>query len=674
MTVTEEQLRAAAKILAAKALETAGTLLAPAPAAAPATAPAPAPHHDPKANGTHHGLLLDGFNALAVAAKNGGGKTLDSMKVEGDLEPADRTLLEHVRRVFIDAQAGPAERKKAVAAWPSVETKLHQAVTKARAAGVPVEYCDTTEDNIAVIAESYIHAAHKGPVESENDFDYVDVVNGLNAVLDVVCQGIIDLTDGVEILNLEDSNRKQQAALAGVKFGTNLNKRHHQLLEDFRQVFVLVRTAGRAHDAVAAWNHINEDITHVLKGAAQMKVTSTVDLAARINKLHHDLIEGNAFYEDHQKAMGKVKVSDPNDKLAAERLKAAVLDLEKVDELSKKAGELGAKAVLQGVFEQKGMNGELAGLLFEYVHGTFEIHELIEEWKKKGLIGKSITIASLADKVVSISHAGAEAVFHYIKDFAEDALKTAVEEAAEEWKAIGKWAEKNLETLEKVGKAALIVTVVVSAIKVVDLISHGHYAAAAKEALSTAVGVGAGVAGGAAGSAMFAGIAVTVDAEIEAFKGYAAMIQYAKEENEKAALGDFFGAFEFAVGEAQQLVAGLENLATITDKNELKIAEQSVVYDLEGWTNTMSDLSDQVNTDRKDRVGGQPEFLEKIGPAAVAAMKTGVPATTAEALGKQVETVFAGANALAAWLAQERADQREAAEKARKEAEEEEKE
>jgi hypothetical protein len=669
MTVSEDQLRAAAKILAARAMKSAGA------AAAASAATRAAKAHDPKAEQKHEfGLLLDGFNALAVSAKNGKGKTLDSLNLQGDLKPADRTFLEHIRRVLIDAQAGPDEHKKAKAAWAPVETKLHDTLSKARAAGVPVDYLDTTEDNIAIISESYIGAAHKGPIETENNQDYAEVLNGVHAILHIVEQGYTDFTDGVQILDLEKKNAEQRKLLGDVTFQPDLNKRHHQLLESFRHVFVLARTDGRAHDAVSAWNQINEDVSHVLKGAAQMGVASTTETAERINKLHHSLLEGYAYYEDHQKSLTKTKaaVSNPKEKLHDEQLREAVVNLQHVDELDKKAGELGAKALLQGAFEQHGMNGELAGALFEWVHGGFEIHELLEEWKKKDLIGKGVTVADLTDKVLTVAHAGAEAAFHYMKDYAETALKTAVEDAAKEWKAISKWAAENLETLESIGRKLVIVSLVVSAIKIFDLVREGKYADAAKEAVSTVIGLGAGMAAGAAGSAMFAGIAVTIEAEIEGLKGAAAMIAYAREENEKAALGDFFETLKFAYdGEAKHLIADLDQLATVTDQNERKIVEANVDDAAKAWAKDLGDLSEQVSSSRKDRIGGHPEFLEKLGPAAVSIMKQGVADFTPAGLGQQISTVFAGANVLAAHIGETRKAQFDEAEKERKAAEEE---
>jgi hypothetical protein len=313
------------------------------------------------------------------------------------------------------------------------------------------------------------------------------------------------------------------------------------------------------------------------------------------------------------------------------------------------------------------MHSELVGLLFEYVHGGYEIKEVLEERKKKGLIGKGITVASLADKVVSTSKAVMEATSTYIKEAAED--------LAREWESIGKWADKNLEGLKTLAKLAMVITIAVSAIKVVNHLIHGRILDAVEEAASTVIGIGVGVAAGAAGTAFFAGIALGIEAEIEGLKGAAAMIEYARDENQKLALGDFFATMNFASdGEAQDLVADLKVLAEATSQNERKIANTNLASAGRAWAKDLADLSHQVNNDRQDRIGGQPEFLEKLGGPAVAMMRTRVASSTPDGMGEQIRTVFAGAYVLANWVAKERAGKRQREEKEHKEAEAEEKE
>jgi hypothetical protein len=682
MSVTDDKRLAAAKTLAAKLVAQAGPPRPAARVAARGGPPRPAratPTTRPDgkaAQAQDYADLFNGFNALVNSAVKEDGKTLDSLRFAGELKPADRTFLEHIRRVFIDAQAGAQEHKKAVAAWPAIEAKLHQAVSIARGLGVRIDYLDSTEDNIAAIAEGYIRAPHKGPSEMENAEDYRDLLAAIEGLLTAVEKDWTDMTDGVRPLNKDQLDAKQRTEINAVKFGTKMSTRHRELAEKLRHAFTLARTDGRAHDAVAAWNHINQDLTHVLKRIAALGFATTQPVADRLNNIHRNLIEGSAYAEDHQKARAQGAVRDPNDTLAEEKLKEAVQAVEKADELVKKGEELTSKALLQGVFEQHGIKSELIPLLFEYVHGGGEILELVEEWKKKSLIGKAITVADLADKMFSVSHTALEITFTYIKEFAEGMAKETAEDLAKEWRSIGKWADENLEAIEKsVGRVALVITIAVSAIKVVNHLIHGRVGQAVKEAASTAIGIGVGAAAGAAGTAFFAGIAFGIETEIEGLKGAAAMIEWAREENQALALGAFFATLKFSYEyEGEHLVADLKVLAEATDRNERKIAEGNLASEAAAWAKTLTDLSHQVNSNGKDRMGGQPHFLEKLGREPVNIMRTGRAASTPDGMGEQIRTVFAGANQLAKWVAGQRAEKHEAQERERREAEEEEKE
>ena len=172
-----------------------------------------------------------------------------------------------------------------------------------------------------------------------------------------------------------------------------------------------------------------------------------------------------------------------------------------------------------------------------------------------------------------------------------------------------------------------------------------------------------------------AGIALAIEAEIEGLKGAAAMIEYARDENQKLALGALFATMNFASdGEARDLVADLKVLAEATDRNERRIASANLESAGRAWAKDLADLSQQVHNDRKDRIGGQPDLLEKLGGPAVAIMRNGVASNTPDGMGEQIRTVFGGANELARWVAKERAEKRQQEEKERQQAEEEEKE
>jgi hypothetical protein len=168
---------------------------------------------------------------------------------------------------------------------------------------------------------------------------------------------------------------------------------------------------------------------------------------------------------------------------------------------------------------------------------------------------------------------------------------------------------------------------------------------------------------------------LAIAAEIEGLKGAGAMIAYAREENLRSALGSFFGLLDSALQiEAAELVAHLQELSDPANNPERKLIEQKLASDEQWWARHLTAFSAQVNTDRKDRIGGQPECLEHLGSDAESILRMGVAASTPEGMGTQIQKVFAGANALARWVAAERSDQHQKEEEERRKAEEEEKE
>jgi hypothetical protein len=646
MTVNDDMVRAAAKILAAGLVSVAKPIVQAAPALT---------HSDQGSkvsDADSYSSLFNGFNALVKSAITDEGRTLDSLHFDGELHAADRTLLEQIRQVFIEAQAGTDDRRKAAVAWSSIEAKLHQAVAKARGLGVSVDFLDSVEDNIALAAEAYVKATHKGPAQVESNKDYEEFARGVEAML-----------------NALDAGSKPDS----IQFGPDVSDRHRQLLEALRQVFILVRTEGRAHDAVAAWNKILADLRHVFE-RAEFFNPGSIEIGKRLDQVHNDLIEYGAYKQDHRAAVAQNKLANPTDQIEGARLKEAVHGLEKASELVKKGEELGNKAILQGALEQHGLDSKLVGALYEYAHGGFEITELLEEWKKKGLIGKAITVADLADKVTSAGKAAVEAMFTYIKQYAEKAAEGLAEEAAKEWESVGKWADEQLEALEKFSKVATYLTVAVSVAKVINHLIHGRIKEAAEEALSTAIGVGVGAVAGAGGTALLGGIALGIAVELDAFKSLGAMYQYARVQNMKDALERFWNVLSDAAGDAQSLVADLKVLAEATDPNEKKIAESNIASSGQAWNQYFSSLVGQLEDQRKDRLGGQPELKEKLGSDALTALSSGLIGQTPAEIGTQIKTVFAGANNLARWLASQSEEKLKEQEEEEKKAEEEEKE
>jgi hypothetical protein len=651
MPLTDEQRRQAAQVLAHKAVGT-----SPPPPAAPP--PKQGPFAKKRAAGgqgsggppaAHHLAFLEGFSRLVVAAMTDQGKTLDSLHFDGAIDAPGRQLLERVRRVFIEAQSSADDRAKAAAAWPAVEAELHQATAAARQAGVPAGTVDGVEDNIAAAADAYIHVRRKGPRQIETDVGYEELLTGLEGLLTVVDHG--------------SDPGARRAALAGVKFGPDLAQRHLDLLERLRHLLVLARTPGHGHQAVAAWDAWFGDINYVLKRMGEIEEVDKTTRARRqdiirsLNRVHQDVVLDAAYQESHDQAAAQVKMPQPSAPRDRQRLREAVESLEKADELRKKADELTTKSILQAAAGSKEGDVELMGQIFELVHGGVEIDHLLDELKKKKGVDQWITVGELVDKITSTAHTLEEFTFTYLETHAEAQaahfLETGAEEMAEHWEKIGKWAKSTGEALKVVGTIATVVTVAVSAVKVVRYLLEGKIEEAVKEAVSTAIGVGAGMVAGAAGTAFFAGIAFGIETEIEGLKGAAAMIAYCREENRKSAIGSFYNVIDGFAGEAKDFVADLKVLGNPADRQEWPKAQANLASYAQWWGVCLKRLNGQMDHDRKDVIGGQPEFLEELGTEAVNIMLAGVPASTYEEMAQQVHTLLVGATMLSYHLAEQ---------------------
>src|SRR5262249_29639274 len=129
----------------------------------------------------------------------------------------------------------------------------------------------------------------------------------------------------------------------------------------------------------------------------------------------------------------------------------------------------------------------------------------------------------------------------------------AEETVLKRWAHIAAWAGEKLEVLEKVEKVAGVISIAVSAIKVLDAIREGKWGKAFTEAATTGAGYLAGVAvkgsvaatgEGSAGLAlggagMVAASVVVVAALIEGLQGASAMLRYCKKANIREAAMTF---------------------------------------------------------------------------------------------------------------------------------------
>jgi hypothetical protein len=667
MGVSDDQKRAAAVALAQKAH---GSAKPPAAAPPPKTgAFAKKPAAAPANSLAHYTAFFEGFSKLLTAVVDDQGKTLDTVKFDAAVDAAGLRLLEHVRAVFLEKDKGEA---KANADWPSVEAQLHKMTAEARNHGVPASIVDGVEDNIAIAADAYIHVARKGARQVETDRGYEDLLNGLEALLDVV--GRESELDGKRFADQDKEEAKQRDALKAITFGPYLADRHKAILEELRHILTLARTKGHGHEAVAAWGSWVGDVNYVLHRIGELEAVDLTTYAQRenitasLNKVYQGLILGAAYQESHETQVAKVKVADAAGPKDMERLREAIMGLQHADELTKAAEDLTKKTIFE-LAKAKSEKAEMLETIVEAVHGGHEISEVIEELKKKHGLDEAVAIADLADKVVSTAHTLEEFTFQYVKAHAESMAKRwaekgaeeGAEELAEHWESVGKWASESAEALKVLGTVALVVSVAVSAVKIVRYLIAGKIKEAVEEAGKAAVTIGAGMAAGAAGSAMFAGTAILIEAEINGLEGAAAMIRYCREENLKEAINDYYYAIDEFAGEAKDFIADLKILGDPAERQQWPKAKSHLDSYASWWGTCLNRLNAQMDTDSKAKIGGQPDYVKELGDATLKILRSGVPATTYEGIAEQVKTVLAGTHELSVYVA---AQQKEAADEA----------
>ena len=174
--------------------------------------------------------LLNGFEDLAGAAVNDGGRRLDSVHFGTDLSPIHHDLLQRIQAALIQAQEKSADsRRAAIAAWPSLDGRMREAIDHARRLGIAGDFLATVANNLAAIGEMQVHAPRRGASQVETPDDYVDLMNGINRLLYVLEQQSVDKTDAVVALNIAETNQKQRADLGSVQFGQHLTPQHREM-------------------------------------------------------------------------------------------------------------------------------------------------------------------------------------------------------------------------------------------------------------------------------------------------------------------------------------------------------------------------------------------------------------------------------------------------------------
>ncbi len=602
--------------------------------------------------------LINGFQDLAIAAINRGGRGLDSARFGGDLSGSHRRLLERVRKVLILAQEpSPDSKRTAVSEWPALERKLQQALAHARKLGIPGTQLDAVADNLALVTEKAVHLRRRGPSEVESPRGYVDLFNGIQSLLAVLQQENVDKTDAVVPLNLYETNKAQRAALASVQFGGHLTRRHRHLLEGLRTAFIDARTdaPGYPKKALAEWQAIQGQLRHVFSRAPRF-VDGAEPLQAELARVGRQLIHGGVYAEAHNEALKGTGLASPDRPFEIERFREAAEEMEQAHKLAEKAFEMTGEKVLDEALERAEFK-DLAGPILELAKTPGEIAEKLEEYKKRGVVGKSVTVLDMANKTLAFRNALMKVSFAVTKRFAERSVQLAIRsgdfEAVARWGKVKNWAVEHLEMLEKVEKVAKVIAIVVSAIKVIDYIAQGKWAEALEEAAETTASLAAAAAGGLGGTAMVSGIAVVLAAEAEAIHGAAAMIRYCKKASVREAAWTFIDVLvEAAKNEARDFVADVKLLEDPANAGEKQLIEQRIDSYVPYWLRHVGDLSEQLADTRVIRVGGQDGLRGALGPEAQIILNE--PAIFAgsnwQQMAHQIKVLFAGANSMARYV------------------------
>jgi hypothetical protein len=334
--------------------------------------------------------------------------------------------------------------------------------------------------------------------------------------------------------------------------------------------------------------------------------------------------------------------------------------------MAEKAEELAAEKVFDIALEHAGLSAGAGKAILEMAKSPHEIHKLLEEFKKKGVIGKTVTVADMADKLLAVRNATVKVGLTVIRRYAVGVVEKAVEPGViRHWTHIAEWAGEKLEYLEKVEKVAGVITLAVSAIKVIDAIRQGKWGEAFKEAATTGAGYLAGVAikGSAAatgessagmamgGAGVVATAVVVVAAEIEALSGAAAMIRYCRKARIREAAMMFVNqCVDAAQLGARDFVADTKLLADTTTADERSLMLQNLKSYAKYWQRDLENMSKQVNDSRVVRIGGQPALRDALGTETLQVLQTAGAPASYEQMAEQIRIVFAGANSMTEYV------------------------
>jgi hypothetical protein len=290
--------------------------------------------------------------------------------------------------------------------------------------------------------------------------------------------------------------------------------------------------------------------------------------------------------------------------------------------------------------------------IMELVKGPGEIREKWEAVMKTGGLPAGVAAAELASKIHGFVSAGCEIYLNLLKNFAEHEVERLAEvggEALTRWQEIAKTTEKRLAKLEKLGKLAVGLTVVIGYVKFVDAIWHRQWGKALKAGVETGADVIGGFAEGAGGAAMVGGIEIIIAAEIEGLKGAVAMKEWCEKGAIRDAAWDFINVCRDALGiGAEDFVANVKLLSDPSVKSERAHIEKELESYQKYWLRYIEQLSDQLMSDRTVKLGGQPGLMGALGYEGMLILRSpGSWAGSWESTVHQMQVMFAGARRIA---------------------------
>ena len=483
-------------------------------------------------------------------------------------------------------------------------------------------------------------ARRHAPAQPETPEDYTDLLYGINHLRNAafVNQG---------------NHEAQLKALGAVEFGEHLTPRHRSMLVNLRTALILAYSSapGSHQQGLALWTSIEGDFSFAMRRAPEFVDGDIGAVQQDLNDLSEKVIRPAAYYEAHDDTVAHSGLKSPDLVFQQQELDKAEKNFELAQQLAEEVGKLTSQGVAQMVMGKSGPGKEI----FELMNLRGTIEEKLEWAKGKGLLAKTATGADLVSKVLGGANAVVTISIEVGKDYAERQAKQALareaEHLAKQWEAIAKGWEEKLKTLEKVGKVLGVIGIAADVLRTVRAILRHDWGEAVKEAGSAVVDT-LGVFGAEGSGALLGGIVVTIHAEIEAIHMAAAFIRWCRDENVRQAAGSFIEACDkVAKSYAFDFVADVDMLLDPSKANLSDIVGKQLTLHSANMKKGLAYIGNQLNSNAATSLGGQPQLIGALGPAAVHAISN--PFDTPDdplTLAQQIRDLFAGANAMARFV------------------------